>query len=71
MTLDRSKLIFLIPQSTHTICPKPSIDINRLKMVSVASFVLEVAFSARGVDRADVIPVHHLGKVPILLRVLK
>ena len=40
-------------------------------MVSVASFVQEVAFSARGVDRADVIPVHHLGKVPILLRVLK
>ena len=40
-------------------------------MISVASFVLEVAFSARGVDRADVIPVHHLGKVPILFWVLK
>ena len=40
-------------------------------MLSVASFVLEVTFSPRGVDRADVVPVHHLGEVPILLRVLK
>ena len=54
-----------------TVSPKPTIDIDWLEMLSVTAFVLEVAFSPRGVNRADVVPVHHLGEVSIFLRVLK
>lgn len=57
--------------SQSTIGPKPSIDIDGLEVLSVAALVLKVAFSPRCVNRADVVPVHHLGKVTILLRVLK
>ena len=57
--------------SQSTIGPEPSIDIDWLQVLSVTALVLEVAFSPRGVNRADVIPVHHLGKVSILLRILE
>ena len=64
-------IFFLILVSQSTVSPKPTIDIDWLEMLSVTAFVLEVAFSPRGVNRADVVPVHHLGKVSIFLRVLK
>ena len=57
--------------SQSTIGPKPSIDIDWLEVLRVTALVLEITFSPRGVNRADVVPVHHLGKVSILLRVLK
>ena len=64
-------IFFLILVFQSTVSPKPTIDIDWLEMLSVTAFVLEVAFSPRGVNRADVVPVHHLGKVSIFLRVLK
>lgn len=42
--------------------PEPSVDVDRLKVGSVATLALEVAFTARGINGADVIFLHNFGE---------
>jgi len=41
-------------------CPEPAINIDRLQVSSIAPFVLEITFSATGVDRGHVVSSHDL-----------
>merc|ERR1719481_1982390 len=54
-----------------TICPKPSVDIDRLQPRSFTPFILEVTLPTRGVDGTNVIIIHHGSEVSVLLRCLE